>query len=127
MVLGFKQQFKEPILSGTKIHTIREDKNDRWHAGCIAHMATGVRTKQYEQFAKMEIVSTQDIFMTYGWCLEISIDGKYVYGHVQRVQIAQNDGFENYKYFEDWFYKVIKESKDDCFSGKLIHWTNHRY
>jgi hypothetical protein len=30
MILSFKQQFKEKILSGEKIHTIREDLGRRW-------------------------------------------------------------------------------------------------
>jgi predicted transcriptional regulator len=30
MVLGFKEQFVDRILNGSKIHTIREDSKSRW-------------------------------------------------------------------------------------------------
>lgn len=47
MILGFKPQFVQPIIDRTKIHTIREDKHNRWVPGKVIHMATGVRTKSY--------------------------------------------------------------------------------
>ena len=50
MVIGFNKQFPDKITEGTKKHTIREDKHDRWNAGMIMHMATGVRTKNYKCF-----------------------------------------------------------------------------
>jgi len=65
MVLGFEQQFVEPILSGTKIHTIREDKHNRWKPGRSIQMATGVRTKNYNQFNEDECVSVQEIKILY--------------------------------------------------------------
>lgn len=48
MILSFKEQFIPKILDGTKIHTIREDKKNRWEAGKKIHFATGVRTKNYK-------------------------------------------------------------------------------
>lgn len=50
MILSFKPQFRQKILDGTKIHTIRDDPNDRWQAGKIIHAATGVMTKNYDCF-----------------------------------------------------------------------------
>ncbi len=52
MIIGFKPQFVDPILNGTKIHTIRLDPYERWKPGMKMHMATGVRTKHYKQFAE---------------------------------------------------------------------------
>ena len=126
MILGFKKQFKAPILAGTKIHTLREDEHDRWHAGIIIHMATGVRTKDYDCFKMSACVSTQRVFMTFTHLLEISIGGKYLY-YPEKMVLAKNDGFATYEEFEKWFYDAIKKSKNDCFSGKIIHWTHYRY
>jgi len=50
MVLAFKKRFVEPIKKGVKIHTIREDKTNRWKSGMKVHAATGVRTKNYNCF-----------------------------------------------------------------------------
>jgi len=58
MILGFKTKtkdgrytnFVEKIEKGEKIHTIREDKLNRWRAGRIIHAAVGVRTNEYRQF-----------------------------------------------------------------------------
>lgn len=61
MVIGFKEQFVYKILNGTKIHTIREDKHDRWRPGMTMHMATGVRTKNYKQFHEDNCTSVQEI------------------------------------------------------------------
>ena len=65
MVLGFKEQFVKPILSGDKIHTIRADQFDRWYAGRNIHFATGVRTKDYNCFKEGECVGVQNIRI--GW------------------------------------------------------------
>lgn len=126
MILGFKAQFREPILAGTKIHTIREDKHDRWHAGINIQMATGVRTKNYECFREMQCLRTERIFMTYTHLLEITIGEKYLY-HQDKVLLAKNDGFVGYDEFEDWFYKVIKRDPKERFYGKIIHWTDYKY
>lgn len=61
MVIGFKEQFVQKILSGEKFHTIRRDKNNRWKKGMIMHMATGMRTKKYKQFAQRVCTGTQRI------------------------------------------------------------------
>ena len=63
MILSFKKRFVSPILSGHKIHTIREDKPRRWKAGNKIHFATGVRTKHYDQFHAGVCVSVQAIVL----------------------------------------------------------------
>lgn len=126
MILGFKKQFEAPILAGTKIHTIRQDSPDRWYPGQIIHMATGIRTKHYNCFKEIQCVSTERIFMTYDYMLHVSI-GLRELSIPEKEILAKNDGFKNLKEFEGWFYPVIKESKEKCFSGKIIHWTNLRY
>ncbi len=126
MILSFKEQFKQPILDGTKIHTIREDGSDRWHAGKHIHAATGVRTENYDCFFQAECVSTQTIFMTYYNEFEVSIDYTYLY-RSEINDLAKRDGFEGYYHFAKWFYPLISKSKTRSFVGKIIHWTDFRY
>jgi hypothetical protein len=126
MILGFKKQFKEPILAGVKLHTMREDEHDRWHAGVVMHQATGVRTKEYDCFNLTKCTGTEKVFMTYDHMLHISVEG-FELSYPDRLILAKNDGFEKYLDFELWFYKAIKKSPKDCFSGKIIHWTDFRY
>ena len=121
MILGFKKQFVEPILNGTKIHTIREDSNNRWKVGNKIHFATGVRTKNYNQFAEGVVDTILGISIIY-------VDGKphvFVYpdgdqrnekGLPSNVieELAKNDGFESVDDFFGWF------SED--FVGRIIYW-----
>ncbi|MFA7326296.1 MAG: ASCH domain-containing protein [Candidatus Kapaibacterium sp.] len=119
MILGFKKQFIEPIKNGTKIHTIREDKPGRWKAGNIIHFATGIRTKEYNQFHEGKCKSTQKIVISYSHprpC--IYIDDK-VFWDFEAEKVALNDGFDSLEDFFKWF------NKD--FTGKIIHWTDYKY
>jgi len=128
MVIGFKKQFVEPILQGTKVHTIRSDEHDRWFPGRVMHMATGTRSKYYNCFKETPCISTQRIFMTYDWMLHISIGwdcGCELY-HDEKEKLAKNDGFENFKAFENWWYPILAENNKG-YTGKIIHWTSLRY
>lgn len=120
MVLGFKPQFVQPILNGTKIHTIREDKHDRWKPGMTIHFATGVRTKKYKQFKEKFCVSIQSIEIKFKEdFLSVYINGISMHGMSFLKTISKNDGFES-----EWdFLKFFK----DGFKGKIIHWTNFKY
>ncbi len=145
MTLGFKTKFadgeptlfEEKILAGVnrfvpnyaldpKIHSLREDPNNRWKAGKNIQMATGVRTKNYRQFNKdipelATCKSTQRIFMTYDWCLEITVGGREL-DTAEIAQLIKNDGV-SYDQFINWFFP-----KDiDEWSGKIIHWTDFKY
>lgn len=126
MILGFKQQFVQPILSGTKMHTIREDLNDRWHAGRVAQFATGVRTKNYKQFDEREIVSTQRIFITAYDEVIVSINSKRL-GLKELETLAINDGFDTLEQFEDFFINQLSKRIRKQMSGKIIHWTDFKY
>jgi hypothetical protein len=142
MILGFKQKFpdgtpthfEEKIYAGVapelykdfepKIHSMRE--GERWRAGMDIQMAYGVRTKQYRQFnkgvSKLEkCISTQHVFMTYDWQLEVSISGRELTPEEISVLI-KNDGLTRQQ-FIDWFFP---DNKDE-WSGQIIHWTEFRY
>lgn len=126
MVLAFNNQFKAPILAGTKKHSIRKDEQRKWRTGRSIHMATGVRTKNYDCFKKSTCTGTQRIFMSYDWMLHISIDDRELYPQ-EKETLAINDGFENFKAFEDYWYPEVMKGKHQSYSGKIVHWTDFRY
>lgn len=122
MVIGFKQQFVRPIVAGTKIHTIREDAKNRWQEGMTMHMATGIRTKNYNQFnaaickgiQQIEIIRRSDYLED----TIVKVDGRELtFDEIQRL--AWNDGFEHVIGFFMWF--------KDGFKGKILHWTRLEY
>lgn len=129
MILGFKKQFVEPILAGTKKHTIRKDEHSRWEAGRKIDMATGVRTKDYNKFAEKTCISIQEIEIKWwhplpdsfgGSSVQVFIDGKNISHHDHILdKLIKNDGFNDRKEFFEWFSVNFK--------GKIIHWTKLKY
>lgn len=125
----------------SKIHTIREDKNDRWKVGNKIHFTINNRTKNSFQFAPViPVKATQEIFMTRrGSLLEISIAkaDSYIGGDdfyadaVVNGLLSQNDGFNEYEDFRNFFCAAIerngKETGNYWFKGKIIHWTDFKY
>ena len=108
-----------------KIHTIREDKNDRWKAGNKIDFFINARTKAMFRFAPIvSVVSIQKIEIIYdknfGKSIfpSIIIDGNKL--HPEKVDIlSQNDGFDTVEEFLQFF--------NEDFSGKIIHWTDLKY
>lgn len=129
MIISFKPQFVTPILNGTKIHTIREDKHNRWKPGKLMHMATGVRTKNYNCFCKTYLVNVKKISIKWqGTTITIKIDDSIKVnfntatnwsnhsnnGYDFLLQLAKNDGFEGIEDFIQWF--------NTDFEGKILQW-----
>lgn len=130
MILQFMKQFVPLIVKHSKIHTIREDEFNRWKEGRKIHMATGVRTANYNQFREAICTGTQKIQIFAASSVRVYIDNKFFYEHslLQRridfnyggmLTLAKNDGFATIEDFFEWF------NKD--FTGKIIHWTDYRY
>lgn len=132
MILSFKPRFKQPILEGTKIHTIREDKHGRWKNGRLINFATGVRTKQYNCFKISTCRNTQKIsIIHHSGHIQVFIDNKFfgevfhhglddIYEYSNCLEIlALNDGFSGLSEFFNWF--------NSDFTGKIIHWTFFKY
>ena len=120
MILAFHPQFIQPILSGIKIHTFREDKNDRWRPGKIIHGATGVRTSKYNQFFESKCISIQyiDIIIGRDTSIDVFLDD-YQFNDVEIENFWKNDGFISEDDFLKWFTKNSY--------GKIIHWTDFKY
>ena len=110
-------------LAKPKIHTIREDKNDRWKVGTKIDFFINVRQKNMFRFAPvLPVVSTQEIEIEYtgsgvynSW---VFIDGKLM-NEKDLLVLANNDGFDT---VEDFFAYFNKD-----YVGKIIHWTDKQY
>jgi hypothetical protein len=124
-----------------KLHTIREDKHNRWKPGRKIEMVyRGPKYSILHHFNKgipelEKCVSVQKIEIK--WLLQsltIKIDGLVVFfgdvleagayrsshdHHLFIEKFAINDGFKDSIQFFRWF-------KSD-FTGKIIHWTDLRY
>ena len=121
MVLGFKKQFVPKILDGSKIHTIRRDEHRRWQKKVRIHFATGVRTKDYNQF-KVGVCK-------FNQAIHTNASERTVYlglnGGMHKLSdkgidlLAKNDGFDSTEAFWEWF--------NEDFSGVIVHWTDFVY
>lgn len=137
MILSFKKRFVDKILSGTKIHTIREDKPGRWKAGNRIHMATGVRTPNYDQFNKnrddlleCKLVQKIEFFRYLKDQMFVKINGSPLSFEMLKI-LAKNDGFDSWKDMFEWFVPIDGskpiEKQENYWKGKIIHWTNFKY
>lgn len=116
-----------------KLHTIRQDKNDRWKTGMDIHFYINSRTKDMFRFAPViPCVSTQTISFDHApGFMQVFIDGAWygdVYHHglndiydytTDLENLASNDGFDS---LEDFFAYFNTD-----FTGKIIHWTHLKY
>ena len=108
-----------------KIHTIREDKKNRWKKGNDIHFIINNRKKNRLQFMPIiHVISVQTIKIE--WIqeeieirsMQIEVDNHQL-NFVEIKELAINDGFDSLEEFMKWF------NKD--FRGKIIHWTNFKY
>jgi len=151
MILPFKEQFVDKILRIEKNHTIRLDEKNRWKEGCLIHMATGVRSKNYRQFnvnrrelsmckrvQQIEIIRCDDLPRS-------QYDGsEYIYDYysdqlketfqlvfkikidsryLNLAEITNLSYYDGFNCPEDLFEWFNLRS----FKGKLIHWTEFKY
>ncbi len=126
----FTATMSQKMTGFPKIHTIREDKHDRWKVGMNIHFVINNRTKDRFQFAPViPVTEIQTIKIDHQNDSEypiIHIDSKRycpIENHfdyfVKLDELSQNDGFDTIKQFLDYF-------KED-FEGKIIHWTDFKY
>jgi len=118
-----------------KLHTIREDKPDRWKSNMKIHFVIFNRSKNEFRFAPVLLCkSTQKFELYYDHKnnkRSVYIDDKLFYSenfnHIPDFflkflfmrQLAFNDGFNSIKDFFNYF--------DKPFKGKIIHWTDKIY
>lgn len=114
-----------------KIHTIREDKNDRWKVGTKIDFFINCRQKNMFRFAPvLPVVSVQDFEIKWIGFTEgidrawVRVEGKSIctvdqFDLAKILELAQNDGFDTVEAFFEYF--------NQDFKGKIIHWTDKRY
>lgn len=118
---GKPTNFKPKIRAGIKIHTMREDKNNRWKVGMSIQLAHGVRTKYYDCFMEAVCTRIDTVRIEYKGAQgtpEVFINDRRL-GIFEMILLATNDGFDSFAEFLEWF----------CVSGtyRLIHWTEFVY
>lgn len=112
-------------LENPKIHTIREDKNDRWQVGKKIDFFINCRQKDMFRFAPvLPVVSVQKVEIVYDKIFgknlfpDVLIDNVRL--HPMKLdELARNDGFDTIEDFFAYF--------NEDFTGKIIHWTDLRY
>jgi hypothetical protein len=119
-----------------KIHSIREDKKDRWKVGYLIDYFINSRTKDMFRFApRVNCLNIQKIVFEWSGgeinTVTIYIDdvcyvANYEKDYNQSKQrqermevLAFNDGFDSVEDFLNYF--------NQDFTGKLIHWTDFKY
>lgn len=120
-----------------KLHTLREDKKDRWKAGNKIHPVIHNRTPNRFQFAPtMECKSVQNVFISQihqnGHLTRTVIIDRELFWHElshdkhfeNMNQFVKNDGFEDIDSFFEFFFPNGEEGEKQL---KLIHWTNLQY
>ena len=114
----------------SKLHTIREDKNDRWKPGTKIDFFINCRQKNMFRFAPvLPVVSVQKVEIVYYHNREtLTLDLPQKRGVIvddkplmrsEIEQLALNDGFDTIENFFAYF--------NEDFTGKIIHWTVLRY
>ena len=122
-------------LTNTKGHTIREDKNNRWHAGTMIDFFINTRQKEMFRFAPvLPVVSVQKIEIKWFTFFDkklvrvfiddeqfesVKIDNSHLQTTGRMEEFAQQDGFDTVTEFFEYF--------NEDFKGKIIHWTDKRY
>lgn len=129
----FWDSWYTPETTLPKLHTLREDPNDRWYAGRGIQFAINPQSKNYFQFAptipcvSVQPIQIKEMLMTSSsHCyptkndriMVIEVDGIRL-KRTQIEELAINDGFESAEQLFAWF------NKD--WEGKIIHWTDLRY
>lgn len=119
MLLTFsKDLFVSMIKSGHKIHTIREDKSNRWHQGRSIQFWRGnprnVKSLPY-QFMDGECKGVQEIHIFRKTQIHCG-----TYEEIE--ELAKNDGLTT-RQLREWFVPW----QQPVFSGKIIHWTDKMY
>ncbi len=145
---------KEPLPSpvfykgSPKIHTIREDKHNRWQVGKMIDFYINNRTKKAFCFApRVPVTNIQTIKLDYApsfvylyidnECVEAARidDGgiEYLFRSLSTEgdcpimhSLAINDGFGSITEFLNYFYPYERDGTT-CFEGKIIHWTDLKY
>ena len=130
MILNFRPVHVPPILKGTKIHSMREDKHNLWKVGMDIQFSTGARTKRYKKFrTDGKCLVLQKIQMYQGSVgILVMIDGRKL-DWKEILLLARNDGFPNTEAMMRFFVPEIPADPIEMneWHGRIIHWTDKKY
>lgn len=115
-----------------KLHTIREDKKDRWSPGMkIDFVINHKKENQFVFAPELQVVSVQRILIVSeyhsGTRWEYVIIGGKMLPWADIDRLAINDGFSGAKEFFRYFCKYDDPTSKVEFCGKIIHWTPVKY
>lgn len=109
MIAGFKPQFHDYVLNGTKTHTIR--KGHRWRVGMRLDAFANVRQKDMRLLLRVPVIKVEDIRIEYGEPLfPVFIAGELL-DEDERNVLAWRDGFR--------FKRGSRDPNDDFGAGYL--------
>ncbi len=123
MLLTYSNHRFPPLIKeGIKVHSIREDRKQRWKVGMdIHHWMHNPRNPHLNPYSFSHgihrVVSIQKIDIE-PILQMVRVDGRFLTNEEIDV-LAFNDGLENRKVFFKWF--------SQSFSGYILHWTNKKY
>lgn len=130
---GMPTGFEEKLKNGSKIHTIRKNRNGIWNKWCddinsgrkylsVREWSGKPYNSQQRELMRLEGIGLQEITMTYGSddaVPQVWIDNKKV--HIEEV--AKNDGL-SVNEFVEWFFG---NNSENVFEGVVIQFTKFRY
>lgn len=147
MLLGFKAQFAQAILDGTKTQTIRAvSAKPKAHVPVVGetlYLYTGLRTKQCRHLRDEICRETFLIRLSYNpncfgkpsWRMEVpyskknpNSNGSLYLSEAQCDMLAVRDGFGSASQMMAWFYKEHQElvsMNRQGFPFRVIRWNGH--
>lgn len=120
-ILNFKKQFVEPIMEGSKVHTIRVFKvPGRIRKGQLLYCQTGSRFKP-TRFSVLPAMRVREVTLSRD---TVSVWNENGDGFVVPPLdlFAQADGFKDWAEMRDWFDKEYGSDRGPL-SGVLVQWA----
>jgi hypothetical protein len=122
-LLNFKKRFVEPILEGTKVHTIRFRKIPI-KKGQMLYSQTGSRFKPV-RFAVLPAMRVRDITLTRDTVMVWQETGRsFVVPSLN--EFARADGFRDWAEMLEWFDAEYGSERGPL-TGQLIQWAQARW
>jgi hypothetical protein len=114
---NFQPRFVDPILAGTKRHTIRAPRRHPDRPGSTLHLYTGLRRKGARLLKRVECTAVAEIAIT-EWGT-IRVDGRCI-TEEEAEELARRDGFADLaEMLEHWRGRLP-------FVGHMIFWSPDR-
>ena len=116
--MNFKKNFVEPILDGTKAHTIRFSKRPV-KKGQLLYCQTGSRFKP-SRFAVLPAMRVRIVTLSRETVSVWNEDGRG-FTVPPLDKFARADGFQNWAALRAWFDSVYGSDRD-VMEGQLVQW-----